>query len=302
MRIAVIGSGIAGLASAWLLSHAHEVVLFEANDYLGGHTHTHDITLGGRRYAVDTGFIVHNPDHYPLLTRLFQALDVATQPTTMSFSVHNGRSGLEYNATSLDALFCQRRNLVSPRFLGMVRGLFRFYRQAPELLQGEGPGPGLGEWLQVNGYGEAFRDDHLVPMASALWSSPPEQILQFPARYLVQFMANHQMLQVSGRPQWRVVRGGSARYVDALRARWQVQERLACPVQAVHRDGRATARERFLLDAAADFLPRNLAPVDLVNIHGTLLLCVFVVIWRVRAARSGARTGIAAGSTARRHS
>ena len=236
MRIAVIGSGIAGLASAWLLSQAHEVVLFEANDYLGGHTHTHDITLGGRAYAVDTGFIVHNPDHYPLLTRLFQALDVATQPTTMSFSVHNGRSGLEYNATSLDALFCQRRNLVSPRFLGMVRDLFRFYRQAPELLQGEGPGPGLGEWLQVNGYGEAFRDDHLVPMASALWSSPPEQILQFPARYLVQFMANHQMLQVSGRPQWRVVRGGSARYVDALRARWQVQERLACPVQAVHRD------------------------------------------------------------------
>lgn len=236
MRIAVIGSGIAGLASAWLLSQAHEVVLFEANDYLGGHTHTHDITLGGRAYAVDTGFIVHNPDHYPLLTRLFQALDVATQPTTMSFSVHNGRSGLEYNATSLDALFCQRRNLVSPRFLGMVRDLFRFYRQAPELLQGEGPGPGLGEWLHANGYGAAFRDDHLVPMASALWSSPPEQILQFPARYLVQFMANHQMLQVSGRPQWRVVRGGSARYVDALRARWQVQERLACPVQAVHRD------------------------------------------------------------------
>ena len=251
MRIAVIGSGIAGLASAWLLSQAHEVVLFEANDYLGGHTHTHDITLGGRAYAVDTGFIVHNPDHYPLLTRLFQALDVATQPTTMSFSVHNGRSGLEYNATSLDALFCQRRNLVSPRFLGMVRDLFRFYRQAPELLQGEGPGPGLGEWLQVNGYGEAFRDDHLVPMASALWSSPPEQILQFPARYLVQFMANHQMLQVSGRPQWRVVRGGSARYVDALRARWQVQERLACPVQAVQRDAdgvrvdNAAGSERF---------------------------------------------------------
>ena len=236
MRIAVIGSGIAGLASAWLLSQAHEVVLFEAADYLGGHTHTHDVSVGGRPYAVDTGFIVHNPDHYPLLTRLFQALDVATQPTTMSFSVHNGRSGLEYNATSLDALFCQRRNLVSPRFLGMVRDLFRFYRQAPELLQGEGPGPGLGEWLQVNGYGEAFRDDHLVPMASALWSSPPEQILQFPARYLVQFMANHQMLQVSGRPQWRVVKGGSARYIEALRARWQVRERLECAVWKVERE------------------------------------------------------------------
>jgi len=246
MRIAVVGSGIAGLASAWLLSQAHEVVLFEAADYLGGHTHTHDVSVGGRPYAVDTGFIVHNPDHYPLLTRLFQALEVQTQPTTMSFSVHNGRSGLEYNATSLDALFCQRRNLLSPRFLGMVRDLFRFYRQAPALLEGNGPGPGLGEWLQANGYGAAFRDEHLVPMASALWSSPPRQILQFPARYLVQFMANHQMLQVSGRPQWRVVRGGSARYVDALRARWKVQERLACPVRAIHRHG-----DRVSVDSAA---------------------------------------------------
>ncbi|MPS34339.1 MAG: FAD-dependent oxidoreductase [Stenotrophomonas sp.] len=246
MRIAVVGSGIAGLASAWLLSQAHEVVLFEAADYLGGHTHTHDVSVGGRPYAVDTGFIVHNPDHYPLLTRLFQALEVQTQPTTMSFSVHNGRSGLEYNATSLDALFCQRRNLLSPRFLGMVRDLFRFYRQAPALLEGDGPGPGLGEWLQANGYGAAFRDEHLVPMASALWSSPPRQILQFPARYLVQFMANHQMLQVSGRPQWRVVRGGSARYVDALRARWTVQERLGCPVRAIHRHG-----DRVRVDSAA---------------------------------------------------
>lgn len=237
MRIAVVGSGISGLASAWLLSQAHEVVLFEAEDYLGGHTHTHAVEQAGRRYAVDTGFIVHNPAHYPLLTRLFDDLGVATQPTTMSFSVHDARTGLEYNATSLDGLFCQRRNLFSPRFLGMVRDLLRFYRQAPQLLQGDGPGPTLGDWLEANGYGEAFRDLHLVPMASALWSSPPQQILQFPARYLVQFMANHQMLQVSGRPEWRVVRGGSATYVSALRARWQVHERLRCPVRAIRRDG-----------------------------------------------------------------
>lgn len=237
MRIAVVGSGISGLASAWLLSQAHEVVLFEAEDYLGGHTHTHAVEQAGRRYAVDTGFIVHNPAHYPLLTRLFDDLGVATQPTTMSFSVHDARTGLEYNATSLDGLFCQRRNLFSPRFLGMVRDLLRFYRQAPQLLQGDGPGPTLGDWLEDGGYGEAFRDLHLVPMASALWSSPPQQILQFPARYLVQFMANHQMLQVSGRPEWRVVRGGSSTYVAALRARWQVHERLRCPVRAIRRDG-----------------------------------------------------------------
>ena len=246
MRIAIIGSGISGLASAWLLSRAHEVVLFEANGYLGGHTHTHAVEQAGQQYRVDTGFIVHNPAHYPLLTRLFKALDVATQPTTMSFSVHGGRTGLEYNATSLDTLFCQRRNLVSLRFLGMVRDLFRFYRQAPSLLAGDGPGPGIGDWLDANGYGAAFRDDHLVPMASALWSSPPEQILQFPARYLVQFMANHQMLQVSDRPEWRVVRGGSSTYVDALRARWQVQERLDCPVLSVRRD-----RHGVLVESAA---------------------------------------------------
>jgi predicted NAD/FAD-binding protein len=251
MRVAVVGSGIAGLASAWLLSQVHEVVLFEANDYLGGHTHTHAVAQAGQAYRVDTGFIVHNPAHYPLLTRLFRTLGVETQPTTMSFSVHNRRTGLEYNATSLDTLFCQRRNLLSPRFLGMVRDLLRFYRQAPSLLVGDGPGPGIGDWLQDNGYGAAFRDEHLVPMASALWSSPPEKILQFPARYLVQFMANHQMLQVSDRPAWRVVRGGSATYVDALRTRWQVQERLCCPVRSVRRDGHgvvvesAAGSERF---------------------------------------------------------
>lgn len=236
MRIAVIGSGIAGLASAWLLSHRHAVTLFEANDYLGGHTHTHDIELDGRRYAVDTGFIVHNPVHYPLLTRLFDELGVASQSTTMSFAVHNEASGLEYNATSLDALFCQRRNLLSPRFIGMVRDLFRFYREAPALLHGPHPGPTLGDWLAEHRYGAAFRDEHLVPMASALWSSPAEQILAFPARYLVQFMANHQMLQVAGRPEWRVVRGGSASYVRAMRQRWQVRERLGNPVRDIRRD------------------------------------------------------------------
>ena len=236
MRIAVVGSGIAGLASAWLLSRRHDVVLFEANDYLGGHTHTHDIALGERRFAVDTGFIVHNPQHYPLLSGLFDELGVATQPTTMSFSVRNEASGLEYNATDLDALFCQRRNLLSPRFWRMLRDLARFYREAPALLDDPGPGPTLGDYLDAGGYGALFRDDHLVPMASALWSSPSSTILGFPAKYLVQFMANHQMLQVAGRPQWRVVTGGSQRYVDALRARWRVRTRLSTPVRMLLRD------------------------------------------------------------------
>ncbi len=235
MRIAVVGSGIAGLAAAWMLSRHHQVVLFEADDRLGGHTHTHTVQQQGESYRVDTGFIVYNPLHYPLLTRLFDQLGVASQPTTMSFAVHNEATGLEYNAATLDTLFCQRRNLVSPRFLRMVRDLARFYRQAPALLETADPGPTLGDYLADGGYGAAFRDEHLVPMASALWSSPAAQILRFPARYLVQFMANHQMLQVSGRPQWRVVSGGSATYVDAMRRQWDVHERINCPVLSLRR-------------------------------------------------------------------
>ena len=148
MRIAVIGSGIAGLASAWLLSREHAVTLYEANDYLGGHTHTHRVQLAGKDYDVDSGFIVHNPVHYPLLHALFDELGVPSQPTTMSFSARHEASGLEYNATTLDTLFCQRRNLLSPRFWGMVRDLFRFYREAPALLDLPDAGPTLGDYLQ----------------------------------------------------------------------------------------------------------------------------------------------------------
>ncbi|OOG64520.1 dehydrogenase [Rhodanobacter sp. B04] len=239
MRVAVVGSGIAGLASAWLLSRKFDVTLFEANSYFGGHTHTHEVMQHGRAYRIDSGFIVHNPSHYPLLTRMFKQLGVESRPTTMSFSVHNEASGLEYNAATLDTLFCQRRNLCSPRFIGMVRDLTRFYREAPALLDSPGEGPTLVDYLSEHGYGTAFRDEHLVPMASALWSSPATQILGFPARYLVQFMANHQMLQLSDRPQWQVVRGGSSSYVQALRAHWPVRERLNCAVRSIrrHADG-----------------------------------------------------------------
>ena len=243
MRVAVVGSGIAGLASAWLLSRTHDVTLFERDDRLGGHTHTHDIALGERRFAVDTGFIVFNPAHYPLLTRLFAELGVDSQPTTMSFALKNARNGLEYNATDLRGLFVQKRNLVSPRFWRLLRDLARFYREAPALLVRDDVGPTLGEYLDANGYSAAFADDHLIPMASALWSSPSARIREFPAKYLVQFMANHQMLQLSGRPQWRVVRGGSQRYVDALRARWTVHARPGCAATRVRRAADAVTIE-----------------------------------------------------------
>ena len=235
MKIAVVGSGISGLGAAWLLARQHEVVVFEANDYPGGHTHTHDIRLGGRDYRIDSGFIVCNPEHYPNFMRLLGELDVGTKETTMSFALSNERSGLEYNATRLDTLFCQRRNLLSPRFWGMVRDILRFYREAPALLSIDGPGPSLGDYLERQRYSVAFRDDHLLPMASALWSSSSRRILEFPARYLVQFMANHCMLQTDGRPPWRVVQGGSKSYVEAWQRRCTAQLRLATPLRSVHR-------------------------------------------------------------------
>jgi predicted NAD/FAD-binding protein len=235
MRIAVVGSGIAGLGSAWLLSRQHEVVLFEKNAAPGGHTDTHEIELAGRRHAVDTGFIVYNDAHYPLLSRLFSVLRLRTQPTTMSFSVRNAGSGLEYNAGSLRGLFCQPGNLLSAHFWRMLSDLHRFYRKSPALLDVPDRGITLGEYLHEERYSAAFRDDHLIPMASALWSSPAQQILEFPVVELVRFMANHHMLQVAGRPTWRVLSGGSQCYVDALRRGWKVTERLDCPVLGIRR-------------------------------------------------------------------
>jgi len=235
MRIAVVGSGIAGMATAWQLAREHSVVLFEADSRLGGHTHTHTVEREGRSFQVDSGFIVHNPENYPLLTAMFRELGVETQPTTMSFSVHSERTGLEYNAGTLNGLFCQRRNLLRPRFYRMVADILRFYRESPALLQGDAQGPALGDYLREHRYSPMFIDEHLIPMASALWSSPSDRVLQFPARYLVQFMANHHMLSAGARPTWRVVKGGSSAYIRALESRWRVEARLSSAVQSVRR-------------------------------------------------------------------
>ena len=239
MKVAVIGSGVAGMGAAWRLSREHEVVLFEREARLGGHTHTHKVTQGERSYSVDSGFIVFNADNYPLFSRMLDELGVPSQPTTMSFSVQDARSGLEYNATDFDSLFCQRRNLVSPRFWGMLRDILRFYREAPALLALPGDGPSLGDYLRENRYSAMFIEDHLVPMASALWSSPSETILDFPAKYLVRFMDNHHMLQVQDRPPWRVVSGGSSSYIPALQRDWNVQVRTSRPVRSVRRTDEA---------------------------------------------------------------
>ena len=234
-RIAIVGSGISGLVTAHLLHRQHAITLFEADTHIGGHTHTHDITLGGERQAVDTGFIVFNHKTYPHFTRLLATLGVASDETLMSFSVSCARTGLEYNGTSLDTLFAQRRNLVSPGFLGMVRDILRFNREAREQAA-RLPGVTVGEWVARLGYGTRFVNHYLVPMGASIWSCPPGEFLQFPVRFVMTFFENHGMLQVNDRPVWRVIRGGSARYVEALTAPFKGQIRLQTPVRGIRRE------------------------------------------------------------------
>jgi predicted NAD/FAD-binding protein len=238
MRIAVVGGGISGMAAAWLLSRDpdHEIVLFERDDRLGGHAHTHKVVMDGKLFMVDTGFIVYNNENYPLLKRLFEELGVATQPTTMSFSVQDSRNGLEYNAGNFGTLMANPRNFFDQKFLKMLGEIKRFYKEAHHLLETEGAGPTLGDYLREQNYSAMFIEDHLVPMVSALWSAPANQIMNFPGKYLIRFMRNHRMLQVSGRPEWRTVTGGSSKYIELMRKGWKVAERLETPVLRILRE------------------------------------------------------------------
>ena len=215
LEIAVVGTGISGMAAAWLLSQHHRVTVFESAARLGGHTNTVDITGGDGSQPVDTGFIVFNEATYPNLTALFAHLGVATQASEMSFAVSLDDGRLEYAGTDLNGLFAQRRNLVSPRFLLMLRDLLRFYREAPRKLAGLET-LSLGAFLEQDGYGRAFRDDHLLPMAAAIWSAPSKTVLDFPAISFVRFCDNHGLLRVTDRPIWRTVTGGSRAYIAPL--------------------------------------------------------------------------------------
>ncbi len=236
MKIAVVGGGVSGLYAAWQLSKRHDVILFEADTRLGGHADTHFIDEpDGGVVAVDSGFIVFNEQHYPLFSAWLDALGVSGQDSDMSFAVSDRTSGLEYNATRLGTLFCQRRNLFSPRFLGMVRDILRFYRRAPALLAALDDRVTLGDWLADSGLGEMFAEQHLLPMASALWSAPMGKVGDFPMRHLLAFMENHAMLQISGRPRWRTVSGGSQRYVEKARE-CSASFELGTPVRSIRRD------------------------------------------------------------------
>ncbi|MBK8971142.1 MAG: FAD-dependent oxidoreductase [Hahellaceae bacterium] len=235
MKIAIIGAGVSGLTTAYYLNRHHDVTVFEANDYAGGHTDTHMVPIDGQVLAVDSGFIVFNEHNYPNFTHMLEQLGVAWQDTDMSFSAVNERSGLEYGAATLRRLFAQRRNLLSPTFYRMLWDIRRFYTDAPALLETTNDRLTLGEYLEQNAYSQTFIEDHILPMACALWSGSVTTILQFPARYFVAFMANHRMLQVNDRPQWRVVKGGSNQYVQAIQKVLGEHLRLGAPVTQVTR-------------------------------------------------------------------
>lgn len=251
MKIAIIGSGIAGNVVAHRLQREHEITVFEAAAHIGGHTHTHEIDLDGERLAIDTGFIVFNDWTYPNFIALLDELGVESQASAMSFSVRNEASGLEYNGTTLNTLFAQRSNLLRPSFHRMLRDIMRFNREAPALLESTSD-VGLGEYLAAQGYSREFIGDYLMPMGAAIWSTDPTRMLAFPARFFVRFFHNHGMLSVNARPQWRAIRGGSARYVDKLVAPFRQRIRLNTPVEAVRRlqdrvlvKARGTEAERF---------------------------------------------------------
>jgi uncharacterized protein len=240
MRIAIIGAGISGLTVAYLLNGRHQITVFEAGDYAGGHTNTIRVDTPNETHDVDTGFIVFNDRNYPAFDRLLARLGVAWQPSTMSFSVSDGLGDFEYSGASPNGLFAKRRHLLTPWFHRMVADLARFNRAARRLTSASsedgGPGPSLREWLESQRFSRPFIERLIVPQVSAVWSADPGQMWNFPARFLAEFFDHHGMLDIRDRPRWRVIRGGSARCVEALTAPFAHRIRLRTPVCAVTRD------------------------------------------------------------------
>jgi predicted NAD/FAD-binding protein len=247
-RIAVIGSGISGMAAAWYLSQQQDVELqmYEAGSRLGGHTATICFEHEGEQLAIDTGFIVFNDRTYPYFIALLDALGVGSRDTRMSFSVSDAQSGIEYAGSNLDTLFAQRRNLVSPRFLRMVRDILRFNGQVerhlqlePELAQAT-----LGAYLQRFGYSREFMQWYLIPMGAAIWSTDDGGMDRFPLGFFVRFFRNHGLLDLRNRPQWRVIEGGSHAYIPALTAPYREHILLDTPVLGIRRQVRHDGREQ----------------------------------------------------------
>ncbi len=235
MKVAVIGTGIAGNVAAYKLRDEHDITVFEAGSYVGGHTNTVDVYENGRQFAVDTGFIVFNDRTYPNFIRLLDEIGQASQTSDMSFSVKTDDGALEYCGTSLNTLFAQRSNLLRPTFYRMIRDILRFNKTALPSTQHLGDDESLGEFLFENGYSHEFVDNYLVPMAAAIWSAEPGRVLDMPVSFLVRFFDNHGLLTVNNRPTWRVIEGGSRQYVNKLVAGHRERIRLNSAVDAVRR-------------------------------------------------------------------
>ncbi|WP_088332130.1 FAD-dependent oxidoreductase [Lacimicrobium sp. SS2-24] len=240
-RIAIIGSGISGLVCGHLLHKEHDITLFEAEDYIGGHTHTVDVELDGREYAIDTGFIVFNDWTYPNFIQLMDKLEVQRQPTEMSFSVKNQASGLEYNGNNLNSLFAQRRNLLRPRFYRFLGEILRFNKTCKQVLEHESDitAHTLGDFLEQHGFSEAFSRNYILPMCAAIWSASLDDAGQFPMRFFLQFFNNHGLLNVNHRPQWYTLIGGSRSYIAPMISGFEQRIKLNSPVKRVsrHNDG-----------------------------------------------------------------
>jgi predicted NAD/FAD-binding protein len=235
MHIAIIGTGIAGNVASYHLNRQHDITVFEANDYIGGHTHTHEISHNGLSYQVDTGFIVFNHKTYPNFINLLAELGVEQQLSTMSFGVKCEKTGLEYMGSTLNSLFAQRRNLLRPSFWKMIIEILRFNKDGRRLVVDDIDDITLGEYLQRGNYSKEFIDYYLIPMAAAVWSADMQIMYQFPARYLIRFFQNHGLLNVNDRPDWFVIKGGSKTYAKALTEPFRDKVRLAAPVQSIRR-------------------------------------------------------------------
>ncbi|MGB4812125.1 MAG: FAD-dependent oxidoreductase [Methylophilaceae bacterium] len=234
MRIAIIGSGIAGNTLAYHLYKNHDITIFEAESHIGGHTHTHNIDFFGDTYQIDTGFIVFNDRTYPNFIKMLDELKVPWLPTSMSFSVRDEQTGLEYNGTSLNSLFAQRRNLFSPRFHGMIADILRFNKISLALLNVENE-ISLGDYLAENNFGAAFIHQYIVPMGAAIWSTDTGNMMRFPARFFVRFFHHHGFLTVNNRPQWRTIVGGSAKYVEMMTEPFKHHYRLNTAITSIRR-------------------------------------------------------------------
>jgi predicted NAD/FAD-binding protein len=235
MRIAVIGSGISGMVTAYLLSQDHDIVLYEANDTIGGHTHTIDVCIQGVSYPVDTGFIVFNENTYPNFIKLMRSLGVAWQPSNMSFSVQCEKTGLVFSPSNFNALFVQRKNLFRPSFYRMLWDALRFRHEASELIRSDNYAITLQAYLEEKNYSHSFIEHFIIPMGGAIWSADPVQFRQFPARYLVEFFNNHGFLNVRHQPQWLVIKGGSKQYINPLTRPYKDRIRVNAPVVSVQR-------------------------------------------------------------------